>query len=99
MALGGGHNQASAYDVVCDSADREVWLAARLTGIGASESAAVLGESRWSSPLKVYAEKIGVIEHDPDEQLEAQYWGSRLERIVADEFSIRTGIEHEWHGK
>lgn len=92
-------DNSTAYDVVCDSADRETWLAARLTGIGASEAAGVLGESRWSSPLKVYAEKIGAITHDPSEQLEAQYWGTRLERLVAEEFSIRTSIPHEWHGK
>lgn len=90
---------STAYEVVCDSADREAWLAARLTGIGASESAAVLGESRWNSPLKLYAEKVGIIEHDPEQQAEAQYWGSRLERLVAEEFTRRTGVEHFWHGK
>lgn len=87
------------YEVVGDSANRVQWLGTRALGIGASEMPAVMGVSRWKSALHVYAEKIGAFDGlDPAEQSEAAYWGLRLEKIVADEFSRRTSIEHQWHG-
>lgn len=86
------------FTVVCSSADRDHWLRQRLTGIGASEIAAVMNSNRYEAALRVYARKIGAIGIDEDPAGEAAYWGSRLERIVAEEFSLRTGFEHEWQG-
>lgn len=84
------------YDIVCDSADRDAWMKYRLTGIGASEIAAVLGESHWSAAIKLYAEKTG---HEQDaEETEAQFWGLRLERIIANVFAERTGRTVIWSG-
>lgn len=39
--------------------DRQAWRAARSTGIGASEAAAILGVSPWHSPLSLFYEKRG----------------------------------------
>lgn len=39
------------------SRDRRSWLAARRSGLGASETAAVLGLSKWKTPLGVYLDK------------------------------------------
>lgn len=86
------------FTVVCSSADRDSWLQQRLTGIGASEISAVMGVNRYEAALKVYARKIGAIGIDEDDAGEPAYWGSRLERIVAEEFSSRTGLQHEWQG-
>lgn len=38
--------------------DRRSWLTARRSGLGASETAAVLGLSKWKTPLGVYLDKI-----------------------------------------
>lgn len=88
------------YEVVGDSSDRAQWLGARTLGIGASEMPAVMGVSRWKSALHVYADKIGAFEGlDAGELSEAAYWGLRLEKMVAEEFTVRTGIQHRWHGR
>ena len=71
--------------------DREEWLKIRQTGIGGSDAAAVAGLSRFRSPLQVYMEKLGLTE--PQEETEAMYWGKKLEDLVAEEFSIRTGMK------
>jgi len=67
----------------------EEWKSERRKGIGGSDAAAVLGMSRWKSPMRVYLEKIGEI--DNDVAGEAAYWGNVLEDVVAKEFSKRTG--------
>lgn len=68
---------------------REEWLAARRRGIGSSDAAAVCGLSPWQSPLAVYLDKIGEL---PDEEpSEVMEWGTRLEPLVADVWSERTG--------
>jgi len=71
--------------------NREEWLAGRRAGIGASEAAAVLGLSRYKSPLEVYLEKIG--ELGPQDDSERMYWGRKLEAIIAQEYGIRTGLK------
>lgn len=70
---------------------REQWLKERRKGIGGSDAAAIAGLSRYRSPIQVYMEKLGLIE--PPEENEAMYWGKKLEDIVAEEFSIRTGLK------
>lgn len=62
------------------SEDRDRWLAMRRTGLGASEAAAVVGESRWSDPGRVYAVKTGALKDDAGhERLE---WGLLLEPVM-----------------
>jgi len=79
------------YDVIGNSADRNAWLDARRTGIGASEIGILLGESPWSSEFDLYARKVGELE-DPDlSDVEAVEWGVRLEPVVASVFEERTG--------
>ncbi len=78
------------YDVVCDVSDRDAWLESRTDGIGASEIAAVLGESPWMSPLALYASKIGAYERDLSDS-EPVYWGTKLEGAIVEAYSERTG--------
>ena len=65
------------------------WLAYRRTGIGASEVGSVLGVNPWESAVDVWLEKQGRV--PPFEGNNATYWGQRLEDIVAQEYSLRTG--------
>ena len=71
---------------------REQWLSERLTGIGASEAAAVLGVSPWASRFSVWAEKTGAAVR-PDVPSERMRWGLRLEAPIMAEFHERTGRE------
>ena len=41
---------------------REEWLAARRTGIGGTDVAAILGVSRFAKPIDVYNDKAGIIQ-------------------------------------
>lgn len=72
---------------------RESWLLERATGIGASESPAVLGLSPWKSPFQLWAEKTGHVEPDSLEGNEPAEFGIRLEKPIAEAFADRTGRE------
>ena len=78
------------YSVVCGSADRDEWLAHRASGIGASEIAQVLGESPFGSALSLYAQKIDAYDRDLSDS-EPVYWGQRLEGVILEAYSERTG--------
>jgi putative phage-type endonuclease len=69
---------------------RDEWLAARRSGIGGSDAAAVLGLSRWRSPLDVYLDKTG--EAGDPEDTPAMYWGRRLERVILEAYVEQTGL-------
>lgn len=70
---------------------RESWLAERMTGLGASDAAAVLGQSPWKSPFQLWAEKTGNVEPDDLSKNEAVEFGIRLEPTIAKAFADRTG--------
>jgi putative phage-type endonuclease len=59
--------------------------------LGGSDIAAIMGLSRWSSPLRLWAEKTGKIEHPDLSDNEAVEMGRDLEEFVAQKFSQRTG--------
>lgn len=68
---------------------REQWLEDRRTGIGGSDAAAVLGLSKWKTPLEVYMEKTGEIGEQVDN--EAMLWGRALEPVIRQQYAERTG--------
>ena len=68
---------------------REEWLASRRNGIGGSDASAILGVNPYSSPLKVYLDKIG--KSEDGETNEAMRQGTDLEQYVADRFVEATG--------
>lgn len=74
-----------SYEVVCDSADREAWLAARRTGIGASEAAVLVGEHAWLDVARLVASKRGLL--DEPEGIERLEWGLRHERTIREAYS------------
>lgn len=70
--------------------DRSEWLIERKKGIGASEAAAVLGISPWSSPVGVWAEKKGLA--PPIEDNFRLKLGRLLEEPVAQLYAEREGV-------
>lgn len=70
---------------------RQDWLDARRTGIGGSDIAAILGLSKWKTPLQVYMDKRGEAMETPDN--EAMKWGRYLEPVVRQAYSDATGYE------
>lgn len=79
------------YEIVCDTDDEQEWLAHRSEGIGASEVGALLGIGHRSSPVKLFYEKLGILEPDDLSDIEAVQWGHTLEPVIADVFAKRTG--------
>lgn len=63
------------------------WLKMRRKGIGGSDVAAIAGLSKYKSPMQVYLEKIGEWELS-EEQSEAAYWGTIMEDVIAEQFTI-----------
>ena len=59
--------------------------------IGGSEIAAIMGMSRWSTPLKLWAVKTGRLEQPDLSTVEAVEMGTKLEQFVADLFTEKTG--------
>lgn len=94
-------------DTGARSEDRAEWLEARRSGIGASEIAMVLGESRWGDAGTVYARKMSTPTEADAEWLR---WGLLLEPVILEQYdsprysgrcSRRDGrllrsIEHPW---
>jgi putative phage-type endonuclease len=76
-----------AVEVVPAGAPRDVWLAARQHGIGASEAAAVLGLSPWESAFSLHWRKRGVL--GGVDETEPMRWGTILEAPIAAEFARR----------
>jgi putative phage-type endonuclease len=58
--------------------------------LGGSDASAVLGLSRWQTPLQLWAEKTGEVIKDEPATL-AQTLGIRLEEVVAEMFTLETG--------
>lgn len=69
------------------TASEEEWLAARRAGVTASEIAVIMGLSNWSSPYKLFHQKIGVL--PPDDMTAVQERGHVLEPHIADKFAQR----------
>ena len=63
--------------------DRQSWLNGRSLGIGASETAAALGENPYRSPFSLWAEKTGKLEPADLSKFERVEWGNRLEGAIA----------------
>lgn len=66
---------------------RTEWLAWRKQGIGASDVAALIGMSKWASPMSMWAEKMGLA--PPDEDDEYKEYGRRAEPMIVGYFEDR----------
>lgn len=68
---------------------RKAWLEWRRGGIGSSDAAAILGLSRYNTPLGVYLDKIG--ESDDEPANIPQRVGLALEDLIAEMYEEETG--------
>lgn len=66
------------------------WLAERKRGIGGSDAAAILGLSKFRTPLQVYLDKIG--QAPPIEETAPMRWGKKLEPLILDEYEQIKGV-------
>lgn len=75
--------------VINDDA-RKAFHESRATGIGATDSPAILGLSKWGTPLTVYHDKVD----PPDERAQSlpAWLGNRLQDVVAELYTAQTGI-------
>src|SRR5690606_7815110 len=62
---------------------RRPWLEARRRGLGASDTAAILGLNPWATPLQVWQEKVDTSAPADEPVSEAAEWGSILEAPLA----------------
>lgn len=80
----------SAYEKVDVVSDTPEWEAERRLSVGASEVAAVMGLSRYNTPLDVYRHKLGVDKHfDPV----LSYIGHASENIIEGWLREFSGID------
>ncbi len=68
---------------------REDWINSRMSSIGGSDAAAIVGLSKWSTPYTVWADKTG--RTPPVEDNEAMRQGRDLEQYVAERWMEATG--------
>ena len=79
----------SAPATLTEAQRREAWLADRRTCITGTDVAAILGLSRFSSPIQVYLDKKGLAETMENE---AMRWGKRLERPILEAYAEKEGV-------
>lgn len=79
---------SAAFDILCDSGDRAPWLKARKSGLGASDSACVMG-CGWKSPAELWEQKRGLFEGDDLDGVEMVHWGNVLESIIAEQYATK----------
>lgn len=78
-----------AYEPIVAATNRDAWLQARKSGVGASESAVLTGASKWGSAIGLWGIKTGRLP-DEDTESERMLWGLKLEPLVAEEYERRT---------
>lgn len=75
---------------------REEWLNYRRQGIGGSDVAAIMGISPFATIRDLYNDKVGIepaIEDEEESNWVAKEVGHRLEDLVAEIFSRKTGLK------
>lgn len=80
-------------DRVIKCENEDAWIEERRHGIGASDAAVILGVSTFSSPYKLWAEKVELVEPADLSDREWIEWGHRLEPVIARAFAERTDRE------
>jgi putative phage-type endonuclease len=90
-----GVDPADALQVMAvgaDERDRSAWLAMRRTGIGGSDTSALVGLHQYKASIEVWEEKTGRTPLLADDVSEEGHWGTLLEPVVREEYSHRTGL-------
>lgn len=72
---------------------REEWLLQRQEGIGGSDAAAALGQSRFKTPYQLYLEKRGELPPENLDEKEHVHFGNLMEEIIAREYARRNEVK------
>lgn len=82
---------SAPYVEIGDSRDRAEWLRVRASGVGASDAAVIVGESRRKSAAMLFAEKRAGLEpdHEPEDGDASEWleWGLRHEPTILAAYS------------
>ncbi|MGF6790201.1 YqaJ viral recombinase family protein [Paraburkholderia sp. 35.1] len=70
---------------------RNDWLAERRKGIGGSDAAAAIGQSRYQTAYELWLDKTGQTTGEREDN-ETTRFGRAMEAIAADMFAHRTGV-------
>lgn len=85
-------DQIPAHFIDTSTMSREEWLELRRSrGIGGSDISGILGISKYSSPFRVFREKMGLEEEVPDN--DAMWFGREIEPAMAERFSRESGLD------
>lgn len=76
----------SPFDAYVMDSDED-WVEYRTSGIGGSDVAAIMGISKYRSPLEVWLEKTGRRKSPDLSGKESVEWGNRLEGVIRDKFA------------
>jgi len=71
--------------------NREAWLALRNKGVGGSDAGTIMRMTPWKGRLRLWMEKTGKSEPADLKDNERVDWGNRLEPVIADYFTEKTG--------
>lgn len=80
-----------AYDVTTTEG-RIAWLQQRREGIGSSDCSAILGLSKYATPLSIWLDKTGQTPLLSDQESEAMEWGTILEPVIREKAAERLGL-------
>ena len=75
---------AIIHPIPTEAERRAIWLEDRKTAVTGTDVAAILGLSRFSSPIQVYLDKKGLATVTENE---AMRWGKRLERPILEAYA------------
>ena len=81
--------------VETENLSREDWLSYRRKGIGGSDAAAIMGMSPFCTKRDLYYDKLGIqaVMDEEEDNWVAKEVGHRLEDLVAEIFSRKTGLK------
>ena len=73
---------------------RAQWLELRRQGIGGSDVAAIIGISKWRTPLDIYNDKTeeGEPADGQEDDNPSMEWGRRLEPVIREKYADATGF-------
>lgn len=83
--------QSAAEEMAMVEIGSETWHAERRRGIGGSDAAAALGESRFKTALQLYLEKRG--ETEPEDETWDMQRGKAMEPLLRQHFADKTRLE------
>lgn len=88
-------NYEAEVFVDTENLSREDWLSFRRKGIGGSDAAAIMGMSPFCTKRDLYYDKLGIqpVVDEEEDNWVAKEVGHRLEDLVAEIFSRKTGLK------